>query len=136
MFPMMAVSISVVVEDPNAPAVVLVDPSVIPASGGSIVEIQDINFPSRASVVTVSFGSTAAAVAFQVVSAAGSTLSSVRFFAPVLSSGSVGYAIRVDDSDLLSVTSTNVNAIIVSNLVISRIYCLLVLVLMLVLIRC
>jgi hypothetical protein len=119
MFPMMAVSISVTVEDPNAPAVVLMDPSVIPASGGSIVEIQVNNFPSRASVVAVSFGSTAAAVAFQVVSAAGSTVSSIRFFAPALSSGYVGYTIRVDDSDLLSVASTSSNAIMVSNLVIS-----------------
>lgn len=118
-FPMMSVSSSVEVIDPNAPAVLLVDPSVIPASGGIIVEIQVKNFPSTSSVATVAVGGAADSLAFQVVSAVGSSITSVRFFSPALSSGSVGYTIRADGNTVVAIPSSSPNAIIVSNLIIS-----------------
>jgi len=85
-FPMMSARASVVLVDPNAPSVLNVDPSIIPASGGAIVEIAVKNFPSATSGVTVSVGNAAPAVAFQVVSVAGSAVTSVRFYSPVLPS--------------------------------------------------
>jgi hypothetical protein len=120
-FPMMSASASVVVVDPNAPAVVEVDPRIIPASGGTIIEIQVKNFPVTSSGVTVSLGNAAAAVAFQVVSAAGSAVSSVRFYSPALVSGAIGYAIRVDGNlqSVVTVDPSSLFAITVSNLIIS-----------------
>ena len=53
-FPMMSARASVVLVDPNAPSVVDVHPSIIPASGGAIVEIAVKKFPSTTSGVTVS----------------------------------------------------------------------------------
>jgi myo-inositol-hexaphosphate 3-phosphohydrolase len=79
-FPMMTTRASVVIVDPNSPVVVSVSPSIIPASGGSLVEIQVKNFPSAYAVITVSVGNAASAQAFQVISATGSTVTSVRFF--------------------------------------------------------
>jgi hypothetical protein len=118
---MMSASASVVVVDPNAPAVVEVDPRIIPASGGTIIEIQVKNFPVTSSGVTVSLGNAAAAVAFQVVSAAGSAVSSVRFYSPALVSGAIGYAIRVDGNlqPVVTVAPSSAYAITVSNLIIS-----------------
>jgi len=120
-FPMMSSRIQVVVIDPNSPAVVSVNPSIIPASSGTIVEIQVKNFPSTSAVTTVSVGNAASAVAFQVLSEAGSTTTSVRFYSPALPSGSLGYAIRVGDSSspLVTVAPSTSLALSVSDIIIS-----------------
>jgi hypothetical protein len=119
-FPMMSASVPVVVSDPSAPSVVLVSPSIISASGGTIVEIQIKNLPLPSAALTVSVGTAAPAVVFQVLSTAGSTTTSLRFFSPVHSSGSVGYVIRLDgDVPVVSVESSSSYALVVSDLIVS-----------------